>query len=300
MGSNPKVSVILPSYNRASYLPRSIRSVLSQTFSSLELILIDDGSTDNTGLVASAIKDSRFRYHRLPVNVGGAEARNVGISMARGEIISFQDSDDQWVAEKLEKTVAELDSDPNLGAVYTSFIQVGGAGCKLVPPRGKTYCKYAFYKALLWENVVGTPTLSVRKSILDEAGGFDPSMPRYQDWELALRLSQQTSFKHLEKPLLLAYVTENSITKNSAAHRIALEKIYEKNISEITKHRDLNAIWLQRLGDARVEESLQGGRRLLMKSLIYNPLDHKSLAKVALSLFLKGKAYGQAKDILKF
>src|SRR4051812_4583959 len=103
---NPSVSVVLPTYNRASVLQRSIKSVLAQSFGDLELIVVDDGSTENIRSVASAFRDPRVIYIRIHHSRGAGAARNEGIRRARAEWIAFQDSDDEWLATKLEKQVA--------------------------------------------------------------------------------------------------------------------------------------------------------------------------------------------------
>src|SRR5690348_1065740 len=116
---HPVVSVILPTYNRASLISRAIRSVLNQTFTDWELLIVDDGSTDATEqLIRSRSADSRIRYMKLPQNVGMCNARNHGIALARGEFIAFLDSDDEWLPTKLEKQLAVFRRDgPQTGLV---------------------------------------------------------------------------------------------------------------------------------------------------------------------------------------
>ena len=102
------VSVIIPTYNRAARLPMSVESVLNQTYRDLEIIIVDDGSTDLTEDVVRAMSDSRIRYIKHPRNLGGCKARNTGVSNAKGEYIAFQDSDDVWHADKLEVELKAL------------------------------------------------------------------------------------------------------------------------------------------------------------------------------------------------
>src|SRR5690554_5844276 len=129
----PKVSVVMPTHNRAKELPRSIRSVLSQSFSDFELIIIDDASADNSEEVIRSFRDSRIIYKKLEKNVGGAEARNVGIRMANADIVAFQDSDDEWTCSKLEISLSELEADNRIGAVFNQFVQVSSTSCQLMP-----------------------------------------------------------------------------------------------------------------------------------------------------------------------
>lgn len=108
--NNPKVSVIIPTYNRAHLIGRAIKSVLNQTYKDFEIIIVDDGSTDKTEEVVKDFKDERVRYIRREKNKGGSAARNTGIKAARGEYIAFQDSDDEWLPEKLEKQMKAFEA----------------------------------------------------------------------------------------------------------------------------------------------------------------------------------------------
>lgn len=116
---NPTVSVVIPTYNRAALLGRSIRSVLGQSYKDFELIVIDDGSTDETSHVVADFADPRIRYLPLPHNTGAGAARNAGVRVARGKFLAFQDSDDEWLPSKLAKQISAFESGPaRLGMVY--------------------------------------------------------------------------------------------------------------------------------------------------------------------------------------
>ena len=120
----PTVSVIIPTYNRAKLLPRAIKSVLNQTFKDFEVIIVDDGSTDNTEEVINEFQkhNKRIKYIRHEKNKGAAAARNTGIKIAQGEYIAFQDSDDEWLPNKLEKQMEIFESAPaEIGVVYTDY-----------------------------------------------------------------------------------------------------------------------------------------------------------------------------------
>jgi glycosyltransferase involved in cell wall biosynthesis len=109
MDQNPCVSVIIPTYNRAEMLIRAIRSVLKQTYEDYEIIVVDDGSTDDTAKVMKAYENDKFKYIRYSLNKGGAFARNLGLDSSRGKYIAFLDSDDEWLPTKLEKQTKFID-----------------------------------------------------------------------------------------------------------------------------------------------------------------------------------------------
>jgi glycosyltransferase involved in cell wall biosynthesis len=295
MSKLPRVSVVMPTFNRAKELPRSIRSVLSQTFSDLELIIVDDASSDNTEEVIASFNDERIRYKKLLANVGGAEARNVGVSMARAEIVAFQDSDDEWACAKLEKTLAEFKNNEAIGAVFSKFIQIWEDGCRLMPVGKHKFQSNDVYKSLLWQNHVDTPTLVVKKCYLDEVGGFTSIMPRYQDWDLALKLARVTTMKYLHEPTILSYVTEGSITENSDAHCKALELIYELHRVYIDEDKALKADWLYRIGDAKISTGVAGGRKMLLEALKCAPMNLRYFVKFIFSIPENARLYNQLK-----
>ena len=113
-----KVSVIIPTYNRADKLLGSVKSVLNQTYKNLKLIIVDDASTDDTERVVSEINDERIFYHKLEKNIGAAGARNAGVKLSDSKLIAFHDSDDKWLPDKLEKQVKYLTDHPSFDMVY--------------------------------------------------------------------------------------------------------------------------------------------------------------------------------------
>ena len=276
----PEVSVILPTFNRARELPRSIYSVLSQTFSDFELIVVDDASSDDTSEVVASINDSRIRYERLVANVGGAEARNVGIRKARGEFIAFQDSDDEWRCYKLEKCVSILRNDRSLIGVFSAFWQIRDRAVRYMPVVNPPSSPENFQEALIRANFIGTPTAVVRAESLMKIGGFDPEMPRYQDWDLFLRLSGIGYLGFIEEPLVLSYCTVGSISTNQAAHKDALIKIFQKNREMIEKNSALKADWLHRIGDAQLQlGEVKSGRKKILQAVILRPLNLRYIVK---------------------
>lgn len=202
--SHPLVSVILPTHNRAAQLPRAIRSVLAQTYPNLELIVVDDASTDATPDVVGGFQDPRLRYLRLPHNRRAAAARNVGIREARGALISFLDDDDWWLTQKLERQVpALLLATQDIGLNLCSHTSLEANRTKHVGG-AEAYGRMDFAEGFNWNfGLIATPAWLVRRECLERAGLFDEGLRCWDDWELALRLGDICRFSHLDEPLFV-------------------------------------------------------------------------------------------------
>ena len=226
----PRVSVILPTFNRAKTLRAAIDSVLSQSYRSLELIVVDDASTDETEALVTSIDDARISYLRHNDNSGGSAARNSGLRAATGELLAFQDSDDLWLPDKLERQVALLDSKPEVGLVWCPYLRTNRHGAEELHPTTPTLSpRGEVQPALLKKNFIGTPTIVARRSCYERCGNFDEALPRFQDWDWVVRVAAQFQFDHLTDPLVACGWAETNITDGHSdalvqAERILLEK----------------------------------------------------------------------------
>jgi glycosyltransferase involved in cell wall biosynthesis len=195
----PLVSCIIPTYNRAHIVGRAIRSVLNQTYKNIEVIVVDDGSQDNTQEAVLSIKDERVRYIRLHRNFGVAFARNIGIANARGEFVAFLDSDDYFLPEKIEKQVELMLKDESIGVCYTEVyyeIDNGELVYKESPRiRGKIY-----EKLLLFPPHILLPTFLVRKNLLNNLY-FDETKRVGEDTKFMICLSKIANFDFIPLPL---------------------------------------------------------------------------------------------------
>ena len=183
----PEVSVIIPAYNQAHYLAEAIRSVLGQTEPDFELIVVDDGSTDSTAEVARGISDHRLRYV-YQENQGLSAARNAGIRQAVSPYLTFLDSDDLFLPEKLALLLAEMHSQAALGLVAGQAIPIDERGTRI----GKIFAKPLPEEGcqLLLGNPLHVGSVLLRKSWQEQAGFFDERLRSYEDWDLWLRLAR--------------------------------------------------------------------------------------------------------------
>jgi glycosyltransferase involved in cell wall biosynthesis len=214
-GMNPKVSVVIPTYNRADIVGKTIDSALAQTFSDLEVIVVDDGSTDGTGKILEETYGDRIRYF-FQANQGASVARNRGIEEARGQWIAFLDSDDLWEKDKLEWQFKALEQfGPQCGACYTdvrfynhpetrTFFQLAEGNCR---HEGTAGLNSDVLRLLVRPGgagmVVCLSSFLARGDAIRESGGFDPKLLYSQDSEFIFRLALRTGFCYVNRPLVL-------------------------------------------------------------------------------------------------
>jgi glycosyltransferase involved in cell wall biosynthesis len=191
----PRFSVVMAAFNAAGTVRSAIGSVLAQTQPDLELIVVDDGSTDGTAEAVARVDDPRVRYTSQP-NRGPAAARNTGIAQARGEYVAFLDSDDLFLPSYLERSEAALNATPGAGFAYGDayvFDDLSGkvrrrsAMARNRPPEPPPIDRGAFLLELLQRNFIYV-AVTVPRAVLDEVGGFDESLKGPEDYELWLRI----------------------------------------------------------------------------------------------------------------
>jgi glycosyltransferase involved in cell wall biosynthesis len=200
-----RVSVIIPAYNYGRFLGEAIQSVLDQTFQDWELIVVDDGSTDNTREVVTAFADPRIHYV-YQQNQGNPAARNAALKLVTGEYVAFLDADDVWFPEKLEKQVAQLDSlPPTVGLVYADVYLFNHEDGTIIgrffqgrtPPRGRIFRE--LLDAEGWF-ISDTGSL-IRREVFQRVGLYDESFSWYEDWEMWVRIAAAYEVEALDEPL---------------------------------------------------------------------------------------------------
>ncbi len=269
----PEVSIVIPTYNAEKTILETVESALAQTFTDFEILVINDGSTDSTLNLIEEIGDARLKIFNYE-NSGVAIARNRGISLAAGQFISFLDSDDLWLPDKLESQLFALKNHPAAGLAYSwvSYINTQGDFLYSQEP---IYYEGNVYPQLLARNFLtcGSTPL-IRKHVIDSVGGFDPSVPPADDWDYWLRVSEKWNFKVVTKHQVLYRISPHSMSLNveamERAHMMVLEKAFEsapaqlqplkkKNLSYYYQY--LAALYLDR--DTKPERFKLGGHKLL-------------------------------------
>jgi len=271
--NNPIVSIIVPSYNRADFLPRAIKSILSQAFKDFEVIVVDDCSTDNTREVVSSFNDERIRYIRHDSNKGAGAARNTGIKDAKASYIAFLDSDDEWLPEKLGEQINRIQSLPNkVGVVYCNrnvIIEKTGRIKNIPIPRarGNAHAEILRYCAL--------PSCStlIRKICFEKVGFFDETLPCLEDWEMWMRVSKHYEVDLIQKVLAKSYIHGEQLTTEPEGKIQARETILRKHYDDLAEHPSILTDHLNRLGILHVTIGNFGtARGYLVKSIRKRPL----------------------------
>ena len=227
----PKVSVILPVHNRADVLPRAIESVLAQEFTDHELIVVDDGSSDDSAKIAQVHNDQRIRLIRLDQNRGGNVARNEGLRAAQAPLIAFLDSDDRYLPDKLARVAAHFEKRPDLHVLVDSFIKVqppGSRKAEVVRRNPVINDRELFRRALftrqLWK---ATPAITVRREAALKAP-FDETLRRLQDFDFLIRLSEFANCASTDEVLWVKYWDAGAIS--------AQDNMISANVELVRRH----------------------------------------------------------------
>jgi len=215
----PFISVVIPTYNSENFIIKTLETVFSQTYNNYEVIVSDDGSTDNTvGVVKSFFLKYPSRNKTLLINKheGPGAARNKGIEIASGDWVSFLDSDDLWDHNKLERVVKHVLDNEGTDLVCHSLIAIDGSKETLMIPSKYFNNKIDPFLSIYRENCLYTPALTVKKSILYQAGLFDNTLPSAQDYDLWLRLGMINKIKmgFMEDSLATNIYREGNISSN--------------------------------------------------------------------------------------
>ena len=284
----PKVSIILPTYNRAHLLGRAMQSVINQTYQDFELIVVDDGSKDDTKDLALRFVSKKIKYIRNRENMGVSAARNIGIKLALGEYISFQDSDDVWVPDKLEKQIRFLETaQPEVGIVHAGRY-IFDNNKKIYWPPDRLHPKEGdVFGRLIRTNFMSAPISLNKKECFSKAGLFNENLRALEDWELFIRFSRYFHFGYINEPLMEVYKQPDSLMKKLDVCTEAYKKIMELHFEDISKQGEaVLATHYFRLGHLLCSQGeLNKGRHYFIRSIKTYSLAFKAPTAFIISLF---------------
>jgi glycosyltransferase involved in cell wall biosynthesis len=250
--ATPTVSVVIATYNYGRFLPEAIDSVLAQTFTDYEIVVVDDGSTDNTAEVIERYRESseqagRLRYIRLEKNIGQPKAKNLGIRTSRGRFIAFLDGDDVWLPRKLEKQMPVFEKNGDTGVVYSDVMLFQG-GQEFPETKRPPFARGKVTRNLIFDNIVPFSSAIVRRECFDRDGMFDESIPLAIDYELWLRLSVNWAFDYVPEKLIKGRVGHTRLSsradeRTKIATRIC-DEFLSRNREKIDPSGSLRREWL--------------------------------------------------------
>ena len=271
------ISVIIPSYNRENTIKRSIDSVLDQTYKDIEIVVVDDCSSDNTQHIVSMIGDKRIKYVRLDKNSGACIARNKGIELAKGEYIAFQDSDDEWVSNKLELQLSAI----NLHKADICISSMNRYGHKRKMEVFPVLIDGIIdYSELMKNYLVSTQTILAKRKVF-EIYKFDPQIRRMQDFDWAIRAVERYTLCSISEPLVNVYLQKDSITDNDHVKLIDVYMVFiDKYSMKMKKYPDLYELLYKQL---ETQKSLIGENTSELLRELY---EHTGKKKYIIKLLL--------------
>ena len=280
---SPKVTVVIPAYNRAAVVGRAIQSVFAQTRQDFEIVVVDDGSADGTVAAVTAINDPRVVLVRHERNLGASLARNTGIRAGTAPYVAFLDSDDEWLPTRLEKLLSVFErSGDRVGMVYTGAERVGADGTVITDiPEDRDDLS----RVLLTSNVVGgTSVAMVRRDVLEAVGPFDESLRYTEELDLWLRISERFAIRCI--PEVLVRISQQTLRGRLSGDLAAVghgrEMFCRKHRQALIRHGVLHLFlresgWVQQRGARNLSEA----RRFYLKSIAACPF-----APLTYALFL--------------
>ena len=291
MPSKPLVSIIITTYNRSQLLVEAIESVLRQTYPHVEVLVADDGSSDNTAACVHAV-DGPIRYLRLVHTGRPSVTRNRALAQARGDLIAFLDDDDLWLPHKLARQVELLASDAALGWVYGDFRFLHLDGTQSSPalkPQQRVYGN--LWPALLDDCFIHPSTVMVRRSLLSQTGWFDESLAITEDYDLWLRLAYLAPAGILAEPLVLvrrhtAGISQQRVLLSYQNTITVLERAGRNRLTaaERIRLRKTLARMYAHVGLALAQSEPHSARRRFLHSLRLNPAQRRAWQALAAGL----------------
>ena len=288
----PKVSVIIPTFNRREFLQSAIDSVLKQTFQDFEIIVVDDASGEDVQGIVQGFCEERIKYIHHEINKGEAGARNTGLMHSKGEFIAFLDDDDEWFPDKLRLQMNVLENSPaHVGGIYSGYIAIDCANQKshirIPTKRGN------IYRDLLVKNSVGTPsTVLIKRECIKSAGFFDEKICYGTDHDFYLRIARDFDFEFIAAPLIQYHIHDNRISSNPEMITKGLEVMahkYKEELGELRhlRQRQIGLCYLSVGVQLCYKGDLKKGIRAFIKSILLYPFEPRAYFNLGISLLGK-------------
>ena len=243
---NELISVVIPTYNRANIILKSIESVLNQTYRNIELIIVDDGSTDDTLHILRGIEDKRLRIVQLEKNSGMCSARNAGTNIAKGEYVAIHDSDDVWNLEKLEKQYKHIKK-TNCDLSFCKMKRIDLRGKEQIVPNKDIIIDDNLYNDLLKGNFIASITIMMKRELASNVV-FDPEVRRFTDWDFVLRVVKLGyKIEYLPEILATSYIQNDSSAIITNKYK-SIVFIYNRYKDDIKLYHETHAFFLYILG----------------------------------------------------
>ncbi|MBF0216000.1 MAG: glycosyltransferase [Candidatus Omnitrophica bacterium] len=284
-----KVTIVITTYNRANLVTEAVESVIAQTYGDIEIIVVDDGSTDNTeGALGKYLSQGTIKYVKKK-NEGACVARNIGIKMAGGEFVGVLDSDDLYMPEKVARTVKYFGKYPDTGFVYSSAYIVS-EDKKIIRKHNKyqSYMPEKTAHELLFGNFICNSSVIVRKQCFDDVGYYDENIFLPADWDLWIRLAEKFTAGYVEEPLIMYRKYGGTVLKDLEKARgedlYVLDKTFKRNpeIREPDRKRMISRVFFNNAVNYLFLDQDEAARNNMELSLSGDPLNIKAVSLLAL------------------
>jgi len=223
--NSPLFSVVIPAYNRAKVIPRAVDSVLAQTFADFEIVVIDDGSTDNLREACEKYGSPQIHYYHQP-NAGSNPARNMGVKMARGYYLSFLDSDDTWEPQYLHEVLQKFESDSEIGFVWVKRIKKHLPGGRTEAKEFRKLEGFVYKEVLQQGFLINSSCVTAKRSLVEAVGAWDNNLQACQDDDLCFRLTKATKVGYVNKALSIFYIDSSIERISSSGTRRAWNSLF--------------------------------------------------------------------------
>jgi glycosyltransferase involved in cell wall biosynthesis len=287
---DPKVSVVISTYNRPQLLKRAVKSVLEQTYKNLEIIIVDDSPTNASKEVLEEFPSKNIRYLRRSQKKGVSSAKNLGIRIAVGDFIALLGDDDEWLPNKLELQARLFSKvEPETGVIHTNcFVEYSNGFClKTDILRAGADIDERSLVELLEYNFIADSTALVKKECFEKVGYFDENLPYAEDWDFYIRLAKQFKIKYIPEPLAIVHwATSDGLGRNLRTRSHGHQLFLAKHWQEYKKHRRILARLLRQIGlDLNAIGKKRRGRIFLINALQIFPLDPRPVFNIIIEIF---------------